>query len=174
MANAGARRATLLDGAMSAQPQPTHLAEKLDRLFKAVHPRGRGEFTYREVAVGIHERGFASISPTYVWQLRTGQRSNPTMKHIEGLAAFFGVPVNYFFHDEVAASFDTELDLVVALRDSAIRRIALRSAGLSPESLAAIAEMIEHVRRLEGLTDQPESPVVDYPTADQERSDDPT
>jgi hypothetical protein len=66
------------------------------------------------------------------------------------------VPVNYFFNDEVATRVDAELDLVVALRDSPIRQIALRSAGLSPESLAAIAEMIEHVRRLEGLGDQPE------------------
>jgi hypothetical protein len=77
------------------------------------------------------------------------------MKHVEGLAAFFGVPVNYFFNDDVAARVDAELDLLVALREGPIRQIALRAAGLSTESLQAIAEMIEHVRRLEGL---PESP----------------
>ncbi len=142
---------------MSAQPPPKNLAEKLDRLFRAIHPRGRGEYTYREVAAGIRQRGLAPISGTYVWQLRTGQRTNPTMKHVEGLAAFFGVPVNYFFHDDVATRVDTELDLIVALRETPIRHIALRASGLSPESLSAIAEMIEHVRRLEGLHDHPKT-----------------
>ncbi|MDQ6670673.1 MAG: XRE family transcriptional regulator [Chloroflexota bacterium] len=136
---------------MPAQPPPKDLTEKLERLFRAIHPRGRGEYTYREVADGIRARGLAPISGTYVWQLRTGQRSNPTMKHIEGLAAFFGVPVNYFFNDDVATRVDTELDMIVALRETPIRHIALRASGLSPESLSAIAEMIEHVRKLEGL-----------------------
>ena len=78
------------------------------------------------------------------------------MKHVEGLAAFFGVPVNYFFNDDVATRVDTELDMIVALRETPIRHIALRASGLSPESLSAIAEMIEHVRRLEGLPDRAE------------------
>jgi transcriptional regulator with XRE-family HTH domain len=143
---------------MSAQPPPKDLAEKLDRLFRAVHPRGRGEYTYREVAEGIRSRGLPPISGTYIWQLRTGQRTNPTIKHVEGLAAFFGVPVNYFFNDEVAIRVDAELDLLVAFREASIRRIALRASGLSPESLSAIAEMIEHVRRLEGLPDPRSGP----------------
>jgi transcriptional regulator with XRE-family HTH domain len=139
---------------MPRTPQ-ADLAAKLDRLFAAVHPRGTGEYTYREVADGVRARGFAPISATYIWQLRTGQRSNPTMKHVEGLAAFFGVPVNYFFNDDVAARVDAELDVLVALREGPIRQIALRAAGLSPESQQAIAEMVEHVRRLEGLPDSP-------------------
>ena len=31
------------------------------------------------------------ISSTYVWQLRTGRRDNPTQKHLSALGAFFGV-----------------------------------------------------------------------------------
>ena len=75
------------------------------------------------------------------------------MKHIEGLAAFFGVPVNYFFNDDVANRVDTELDMIVALRETPIRHRASRER-LSPESLSAIAEMIEHVRSLEGLPER--------------------
>jgi hypothetical protein len=63
------------------------------------------------------------------------------------------MPVNYFFNDEVTTRVDAELDLLVALRDGHIRQIAVRAAGLSTESLQAIAEMVEHVRRLEGLSD---------------------
>ena len=90
------------------------------------------------------------------------------MKHVEGLAAFFGVPVNYFFKDEVAAHVEAELDLLLALREGPIRQIALRAAGLSIESLRAIAEMVEHVRRLEGLPDSsPSRGAADsvYPTS---------
>jgi hypothetical protein len=58
---------------------------------------------------------------------------------------------NYFFDDATAAEVEAELELVVALRRTPVRRIAVRAADLSAESLAAIAGMIEHVRRLEGL-----------------------
>ncbi|MDQ6673025.1 MAG: XRE family transcriptional regulator, partial [Chloroflexota bacterium] len=85
-----------------------------------MHSHRKGEYTYREVAEGIRGLGFAPISATYVWQLRTGHRSNPTMKHVEGLAAFFDVPVNYFFNDDVATRVHAELKALVALRQPAI------------------------------------------------------
>jgi transcriptional regulator with XRE-family HTH domain len=125
------------------------LAERLDRLFRTVHPAGRGEYTYEEVAAGIREQG-TMISHTYVWQLRKGARDNPTMRHLEGLAQFFGVPVSYFI-DENTAEIDAQLGLLSALRDSTVRNLALRAADLSPAGLAAIQAMIEHARSLEGL-----------------------
>ncbi len=130
---------------------PTTLASKLDRLFEVARSSGGGEYTYREVAEGITRCGGAKISATYVWQLRTGLRTNPSRKHIEGLAAFFGVPVNYFFDDDRAAEVETELELVAALRKTPVRQIAVRAADLSADSLQALAGMVEHVRRLEGL-----------------------
>ena len=36
-----------------------------------------------------------------------------------------------------------------------VRQVALRASGLSTESLETIAEMIERVRTLEGLPDDP-------------------
>lgn len=143
---------------MSTESSPATLAEKLERLFRAVHPGSRGEYTYREVAEAIRQRGGPTISPTYIWQLRTGQRTNPSMRHLEALAEFFGVPVSYFSSDDTAARVNAELDLLAALRDTSVRHIALRAAGLSPQSLAAITDMIEHVRRLEGLPDPPTGP----------------
>lgn len=129
------------------------LAAKLDHLFKAVHPRGRGEFSYEEVAEAVRQRGGPTISATYVWQLRKGIRDNPTKKHLEALADFFGVSPAYFFDDEAAARIDAELELLTALRDASVRQLALRAHGLSPESLATLTEMIERVRQLEGLSE---------------------
>jgi transcriptional regulator with XRE-family HTH domain len=136
---------------MPARKARRSLADKLDHLFRTVHPRDRGEFSYDEVAAAIQQAG-VSISGSYLWLLRSGRRDNPTKKHIAALAQFFGVPPAYFFDDDAAEKIDAELDLVLALRDAPIRRIALRAAGLSPESLTTIADVVERVRQLEGLT----------------------
>jgi len=127
------------------------LAAKLDRLFRVVRPRGEDrEYTYREVAAGIAERGGASTTANYIYLLRSGRRDNPGMKLLESLAAFFGVPVTYFY--ETAKSeqeLDEELRLRAALRDSSIRQLALRSVDLSPGNLTHIIGIIDKVRELE-------------------------
>jgi transcriptional regulator with XRE-family HTH domain len=127
------------------------LAEKVDRLFRTIHPRERGEYSFEEVAEGIRARGGPTVSATYLWQLRRGLRDNPTKKHLEALADFFGVSPSYFFDEEAAKRIDAELDMLAALRDSPVRQIALRAVGLSAESLATIADMVERVRQLEGI-----------------------
>jgi transcriptional regulator with XRE-family HTH domain len=133
------------------------LADKLNRLFRRVHPPGRGEYSNEEVAEEIRKRGGPTVSAAYLWLLRKGTRDNPTKKHLAALAEFFGVPPAYFFDDEAAERVDAELDMLLALRDAPIRRIALRAAGLSSESLSTIADVVERVRQLEGLpNDNPE------------------
>lgn len=135
------------------RPAPRTLAEKLDYLFRQVHPRGRGEFSYREVASGIEKAGGATASPTYLMYLRKGQRTNPSLQHLEALAAFFGVPPAYFLDEETARRVTQELELLAALRDSDVRAVALRMASLSPEGVAAVTRMVEEVRRSEGIPD---------------------
>lgn len=125
------------------------LADRLNHLFDTVHPAGRGPYSNEEVAAAIEAQGGPTISGTYVWLLRKGQRDNPTKKHLEALANFFGVPPAYFFDDDIAAQLGAELDLLVALRDASVRDIALRVAELSPGSLEAIRGMIDQVRELE-------------------------
>ncbi len=134
-------------------PRTRTMAEKIDRLFRTVHPRDRGEYSFEEVAAAIRGRGGPTVSATYLWQLRKGLRDNPTKKHLEALADFFGVSPAYFFDDEAAARIDAELGLLAALRDASVRQIALRAFGLSPQSLNTIADMVERVRELEGLPD---------------------
>ncbi len=124
------------------------LAEKLDELFSTVHPIGK-EYSYNDVARGVEELGAPKVSATYIWQLRTGKRDNPTRRHIEALAAFFGVPPAYFFDDQVAAQVRSQLQLLATLRDRGVRQVATRAAGLSPRALRAVDEMIKQVRQLD-------------------------
>ncbi len=133
---------------------PPSLASKLDRLFQAVRPGGRGEYSYQEVADAIRAEGGPTISATYLWQLRKGLRDNPTRNHLAALARFFGVSPAYFFDDDAAELVDAQLSLLAAMRDTSVRSVALRAAGLSLESLAAVQVVIDHARRLEGLKDE--------------------
>ena len=130
---------------------PSSLATKLDRLFQAVRPGGRGEYSYQEVADSIRSEGGPTISATYLWQLRKGLRDNPTRNHLAALARFFGVSPAYFFDEDTAEVVDAQLSLLAAMRDASVRTVALRAAGLSVESLAAVQVVIDHARRLEGL-----------------------
>lgn len=131
------------------EEQPATFAQRLDRLFRVVRPRNGHEYTHEEVATAIRERG-VTISHTYVWQLRKGMRDNPTKRHLEALAEFFGVPPSYFL-DEDTSGIDAQLELLVALRDNDVRNVALRASGLSPQGLKAVLGMIEHARTVEGL-----------------------
>ncbi|SFR06495.1 hypothetical protein SAMN04488564_1021016 [Lentzea waywayandensis] len=127
------------------------LAARVDHLFRTVRADDGGEYTFEEVAEAIRAKGGPTISATYLWQLRKGVRDNPTKRHVEALASFFGVPPAYFFDAAETARIDAELTLLNALRDAPVRQLALRARGLSDKSLATIADMVERVRELEGL-----------------------
>ena len=131
-------------------PVRRSLAQKLDHLFATVHP-AKGEYTHQQVAEAIEAAGGPTISATYLWQLRNGKRDNPTMRHLEALSTFFGVPPTYFFDDDSAARIDSQLELLASLRDASVRQLALRASGLSEDSLGALADMVDRVRILEGL-----------------------
>lgn len=131
------------------------LASRLTHLFDVVRrPDGR-EFSNEEVATAIARHQGVKLSGSYVWYLRTGQRDNPTFRHLSALARFFGVPPAYFFDDETSREVDAELDLLTAMRDAGVRDVALRAAGLSAESLAAVTDVINRFRRLERLPGGP-------------------
>ena len=136
------------------RPPEGHFAERLDHLFRTVHPKDRGPYTPADVAEAINtEAGERVVSGTYLWLLRTGQRDNPTVKHLIAIARFFGVPPTYFFPDDTAEQDAVPAEVVAALRDDKVRDMALRAAGLSDRSLTAITDMINSARALEGLPD---------------------
>jgi transcriptional regulator with XRE-family HTH domain len=136
----------------SADARHGSLADRLEHLFRVVHPKKRGPYTPAEVAAAINAAaGERVISSTYIWQLRTGRRDNPTQRHLSALAAFFGVSPLYFFDPVEADRTTVPPELAVALGDDELRVLALRASGLSERALRAIREMIENARVVEGL-----------------------
>jgi transcriptional regulator with XRE-family HTH domain len=141
---------------MPRQTRPPEglFAERLDRLFRTVHPKDRGPYTPGEAAEAINQAADDKVvSGTYLWLLRTGQRDNPTMKHLIAIARFFAVPPTYFFPDDSLDENAVPAELTAALGDEKVREMALQAAGLSDRSLKAITDMINSARSVEGLPD---------------------
>jgi transcriptional regulator with XRE-family HTH domain len=134
---------------------PRTLAEKLNHLYACTRPAGRKPYTDRHVAAAITAAG-TDVSATYLNLLRSGRKDNPTKRHLEALAAFFGVPVSYFFDDEAANEVDQELQrlsqlraLKEALDSPEVAAIVVKARGLSTGSLLQVGAIIDHVRSLE-------------------------
>lgn len=104
------------------------LGDKLNRLFEKVRPHPDREYSNAQVAAEINAEaiGGQTISQSYIWQLRNSIKDNPTIKHLQGLARFFGVPVSYFFDDSVTDRVDAEL---ARLREQQEKLTQLRSGG---------------------------------------------
>ncbi|MFJ3960990.1 XRE family transcriptional regulator [Streptomyces sp. NPDC090036] len=123
------------------------LADKVDKLFRTIRTNGR-EYTYDEVARGCSELSGGTFSKTYVWQLRTGQRDNPTKRHLEALAAFFRVPAAYFFDDDTAERVDAQLAIASAMGNAEVRDIALRAMSMDDSGRKHLARIIREVSLL--------------------------
>lgn len=122
-----------------AQARRGRLADRLDDLFRTIHPKDRGPYTPAEVAEAINQAaGERVISSTYIGQLRTGRRDNPTQKHLSALATFFGVSPTYFFEQTEADRGTVPPELVASLKNDDVRDMAPTAPGLSERSLQAI------------------------------------
>lgn len=134
------------------------IAQRLNHLFETVHRPGRGPYSLREVVEAINaDTGTKLLSAAYLSQLRTGQRTEPSHSRLAAIARFFGVDIRYFSDDETAEATDQQLEFLAAMRDSGVRAVAIRAAGLSDTALEAVKALIDNARQLEGLGD-PGSP----------------
>jgi transcriptional regulator with XRE-family HTH domain len=143
------------------------LAYVIDQLFRRIRrPDGR-EYANRDVAqwceqwLGAHAGG-GTFSPTYMGQLRSGKRANPTLSHLRALAAFFQVDPVLFVNEQGsmdlgsdrASSIRDQLNLAAALRDANVVGVALRAAALTPENIRKIEAEIAKLRDAQGKPDE--------------------
>ncbi|MBP2477639.1 transcriptional regulator with XRE-family HTH domain [Crossiella equi] len=134
------------------------LAAKLNHLFAVVRNEANGrEYSNDFVARELTEAG-TPISSSYLWQLRSNKKRNPGFDHIQAIARWFGVPLDYFTDDRVTAEFNEKFEarrsqqreeLKKITEDSEIRLIASRAAELSPEGREQIAKLTLMIHNLE-------------------------
>ena len=119
-------------------------AERLDYLFQTVKLEG-GPLTMDEVAARISAQGGERVSSAYLSALRRGVRDNPSLRTIEALARFFGVPATYFFDDGTAEEVRSQLELLTQLRESGVTGLKFRGTQLTPESRSDIVKLLQQL-----------------------------
>ncbi|MFF2513639.1 helix-turn-helix domain-containing protein [Streptomyces sp. NPDC058086] len=133
-----------------------NLADKLNELFANVRPDVGHEYSNEQVAAAIRGTG-VTISQSYIWQLRKGIKNNPTLKHLEALAGFFGVPAAYFLDTETNNRVSEQLKLLAETQarladsspESDVKLMAMRAGHLSAERRKQVMDLLDVVYRLE-------------------------
>lgn len=126
------------------------LGEKIDTLFR-MHTPSHPPLSNAAAATAIHAATGVSISPAYLWQLRTGLKNNPTINHLRAIAVFFGVPPSFLIDTDSAPEVEQQIGVLAAFRDAAVVDLARRASGLSPAALDHLASIADHIRALEKL-----------------------
>ncbi len=129
----------------------SEIARRLNRLFEVFHKPNEPPLSNAAAAAAITEKTGVSISAAYIWQLRTGKATNPSLGHLKALAEFFGIEPSYLLDDDVDPKIESQLELLQLLRDEGVRDLALRASGLTPGAIDSIRAMVDHVRKLEKL-----------------------
>jgi transcriptional regulator with XRE-family HTH domain len=132
------------------------LADKLNHLFSQVRPRTGQEYSNEQVAAAISANG-VTISQSYIWQLRKAKKDNPTLRHLQALADFFGVPAAYFFDDDVAGRVNDQLSALKAeqarltklVNSSDVQLMAVRAGELSAKGRKQVMDLLDVVYQLE-------------------------
>lgn len=123
------------------------LADRLDEaMARGPAPNG-GKWTASSLAEAIRKNDpGARVGKSFIATLLNGSQSNPSIAAIEAIAAVLGVPADWFL-----SSSPDDLDYVLR-RNSAEAEYLLRlHAGLSPERRAALVDLAEQAREVEGL-----------------------
>jgi transcriptional regulator with XRE-family HTH domain len=128
----------------------TTFSARLNRLFDTVYPPGRGPHTSAEVIAALKSEGITMSAP-YLSQLRSGNRTNPSSATMAALANFFRIKPAYFTDDDYYEKLDKELSWLCTMRDENVRRIAVRSLGLSAQAQQNLVDRVDELRRAEKL-----------------------
>ena len=117
------------------------LAEKVDLLFQYGDSRGISS-AYRAIADATGENA------NNIRKIHRGENTNPGLKILTALVQYFGVGLDYFL---LTTKADCEAYLARIAAARQLDGVKLRANGLSEEGLNALNNMIDFVRKAEGL-----------------------
>jgi transcriptional regulator with XRE-family HTH domain len=139
------------DDAGLERADSSDLSAKLNRLFEIMRSPSQQPLSNAAAAEAITRQTGVPISPAYLWQLRSGLKTNPTVQHLRAIAQYFGVSPSYLIDPGADEKIDAQLSLLQALRDAGVRDLAMRASGLTPQAIGSLRAMIDHARQLEQL-----------------------
>lgn len=148
---------------MSDARPDSELADKINKLFDIMRKPSTKPLSNAAAAEAITAKTGVSISAAYLWQLRSGLKTNPTLAHLQAIASFFGVPPSYLVNEGIDENIEAQLRAAQIFRDAGIRDLAARGSGLTPASLENIMRIVDQVRQVEGLP-----PIDDPKTGDKD------
>jgi transcriptional regulator with XRE-family HTH domain len=121
-----------------------NISERVDLLFKTILDEDGNEYSYRQV----EKMGGGEISFAAIWKLRVGRTKNPTRKMLRVLSKAFGVPIAYFFDEDVSLdSLPQYQETYRERQDEILDKIALRAGDLDANGRKAILDLIEYIQR---------------------------
>ena len=141
----------MAEAAASESAELSELSIKLNKLFDTMRKPSDPPLSNAAAAEAITRKTGVSISSAYLWQLRTGVKTNPTVTHLRAIAQFFGVSPSYLVDPGIDPDIDAQLNLLQAMRDAGVRDLAMRASGLTPQALNSLRAMVDHARQLEQL-----------------------
>lgn len=141
----------MAEAAASESAEPSELSIKLNKLFDTMRKPSDPPLSNAAAADAITRKTGTPISAAYLWQLRTGVKTNPTVTHLRAIAQFFGVAPSYLVDPGIDPDIDAQLNLLQAMRDAGVRDLAMRASGLTPQAINSLRAMVDHARQLEQL-----------------------
>lgn len=139
---------------MSDEPALSTFAQRLDHLMRTLPDPDGNSWTNARMSAVLRELGVSASGP-YISQLRSGTKTNPAASYVGAFADALSVPVTYFYAQDTSA-FDRDMEIVSAIRDPGVKRVAMLARGLGPDELSAIAQLEVSFRQLSGLSIDPE------------------
>ena len=123
--------------------------ERLAYLFATVHAPDARPYSCPEVARGVAAVG-GSVSAVYLKKLLSGERGEPTLRVLRGLADFFAVPLSFFLDEDPEPIDGVALDRQIRLRAEPLPALLAAARQLTDPAQAALAEIIAGLLRAEG------------------------
>lgn len=119
-------------------------AEKLDRLFKTITKPDGEEYSPEEIQAATDK----AITSSYIYRLRAGKSTNPTIDKVKALADFFGIDPAYFLSDKKSEPTPDPERLVESM--------ALRARNIDLKTVEDMLLMIQALREKEDAKEEEE------------------
>jgi transcriptional regulator with XRE-family HTH domain len=133
------------------EPSTQTFATRLSHLFETVQGPDGKRWSLSAVARTLTDRYDLPTTQSYVSQLRSGARVNPTINYVAALASIFGVPTSYLVDNGLDGLTRDELDLISTMRSAGVVGIAMRAMDVPRESQKMVAQLLDSLREQKGL-----------------------